>query len=466
MSVPSDRPTAGDPDRQAAFVATLVDEWVRAGVAHAVVCPGSRSTPSPWPWRPSRGSACTSALDERSAGFTALGIGAATGRPGRRGGDERHGRRRAPRRGGGGRPREGAAAGLHGRPPARAARRGRPPDHRPDPPLRTGAPLVRRSGGARRGVAGHLALPRVAVGGRDAVRAPRTGSGPPEPAVPGAVARRRRPRWRPARAARRPPVAPGRGRPAGPRAAPSSTSWWPEASGPAPGVCSWPGTGAVMPRRGAGPGRRARVAGAGRPPLGAPGGRSAGGVGRRRHPPRPRLRRRAPTRRGRPAGGAVGLQGGHDLPGRVGHGGGRPVRMERPRARGGPHRAGRPDGVLPGAGRRRRRRDGRAPRRRSGGRPTGPGPRSPPRAPSTDVLEPGRTLHRAGAGPGAGPRPRPGERRWSCRRRCPCATSRPSAPRRRAAAGGGQPRRQRDRRRGVHRARGGPRRRSHRRPGG
>ena len=30
---------------QATFAATLADEWVRAGVTDAAVCPGSRSTP-------------------------------------------------------------------------------------------------------------------------------------------------------------------------------------------------------------------------------------------------------------------------------------------------------------------------------------------------------------------------------------------------------------------------------------
>jgi 2-succinyl-5-enolpyruvyl-6-hydroxy-3-cyclohexene-1-carboxylate synthase len=81
VSVPSDRPTPGDPDRQAAFVATLVDEWVRAGVAHAVVCPGSRSTPLALAVAAEPGIGLHVRLDERSAGFTALGIGAATGRP-------------------------------------------------------------------------------------------------------------------------------------------------------------------------------------------------------------------------------------------------------------------------------------------------------------------------------------------------------------------------------------------------
>ena len=31
--------------RNADYCATLVDEWVRCGVTHAVVAPGSRSTP-------------------------------------------------------------------------------------------------------------------------------------------------------------------------------------------------------------------------------------------------------------------------------------------------------------------------------------------------------------------------------------------------------------------------------------
>jgi len=65
---------------QAAFAATLVDEWVRAGVTDVVVAPGSRSTPLVL--------AADAApvrvhvhLDERSAAFYALGIGLATGRP-------------------------------------------------------------------------------------------------------------------------------------------------------------------------------------------------------------------------------------------------------------------------------------------------------------------------------------------------------------------------------------------------
>ena len=81
MSVPTGRATAGDGDRQAAFAATLVDEWVRAGVAHAVVCPGSRSTPLALAVADAPGLAVHVRLDERSAAFCALGIGMATGMP-------------------------------------------------------------------------------------------------------------------------------------------------------------------------------------------------------------------------------------------------------------------------------------------------------------------------------------------------------------------------------------------------
>jgi len=81
VSVPSDASAVGDGDRQAAFCAALVDEWVRAGVRHAVVCPGSRSTPLAVAIASEPRLALHVRLDERSAGFTALGIGMATGSP-------------------------------------------------------------------------------------------------------------------------------------------------------------------------------------------------------------------------------------------------------------------------------------------------------------------------------------------------------------------------------------------------
>jgi 2-succinyl-5-enolpyruvyl-6-hydroxy-3-cyclohexene-1-carboxylate synthase len=64
---------------QATFCATIVDEWVCDGITDAVVCPGSRSTPLALAL--AERLQVHVRLDERSAGFYALGVAMATGRP-------------------------------------------------------------------------------------------------------------------------------------------------------------------------------------------------------------------------------------------------------------------------------------------------------------------------------------------------------------------------------------------------
>src|SRR5437764_5068156 len=66
---------------QAGFATTLVDEWVRSGVTHAVIAPGSRSTPLTLALAEDGRVQLQVVLDERSAGFRALGLGMITGRP-------------------------------------------------------------------------------------------------------------------------------------------------------------------------------------------------------------------------------------------------------------------------------------------------------------------------------------------------------------------------------------------------
>src|SRR3954462_4171605 len=62
-------------------IQVLVDELVRSGMTHAVTCPGSRNAPISLTLAAQPGLEAISVLDERTAGFVALGIAKATRRP-------------------------------------------------------------------------------------------------------------------------------------------------------------------------------------------------------------------------------------------------------------------------------------------------------------------------------------------------------------------------------------------------
>src|SRR5882724_10536892 len=68
-------------DVTTSFARTLVDEWARNGITSAVVSPGSRNTPLTLALMRDDRIRVEVVLDERSAGFRALGAGLATGRP-------------------------------------------------------------------------------------------------------------------------------------------------------------------------------------------------------------------------------------------------------------------------------------------------------------------------------------------------------------------------------------------------
>lgn len=69
------------PDVQATFAATLFDEWRRSGLRDVVVCPGSRSTPLALACAQSDELTVHVRIDERSAGFFAIGRSLATRLP-------------------------------------------------------------------------------------------------------------------------------------------------------------------------------------------------------------------------------------------------------------------------------------------------------------------------------------------------------------------------------------------------
>lgn len=59
----------------------MIDEFVRGGVAHAVIAPGSRNAPISYALADREELKCWSILDERQAGFFALGLAKSTGGP-------------------------------------------------------------------------------------------------------------------------------------------------------------------------------------------------------------------------------------------------------------------------------------------------------------------------------------------------------------------------------------------------
>jgi 2-succinyl-5-enolpyruvyl-6-hydroxy-3-cyclohexene-1-carboxylate synthase len=68
-------------NRTYAPLQALVDELARCGLTHAVTCPGSRNAPIVLALAAEERIESVSVVDERSAGFVALGIAKATGRP-------------------------------------------------------------------------------------------------------------------------------------------------------------------------------------------------------------------------------------------------------------------------------------------------------------------------------------------------------------------------------------------------
>ena len=158
----------------------VADELVRSGLTEAVLAPGSRSAPLALALlrRSQAGDLRLHVrIDERSAGFLALGLAKASRRPVRGAVHLGDGRGAPPRGGHRGRRGRCAAAGAHRGPAARAPRHRGQPGHRPAEAVRVRGPLVLprpgcpRTGPARRATGG-----RWPAGPGPWRRAPRAGS--------------------------------------------------------------------------------------------------------------------------------------------------------------------------------------------------------------------------------------------------------------------------------------------------
>lgn len=73
--------SAPDPNRNALWARTIAEELARSGVRHAVISPGSRSTPLALALCDQPGLVVHSHIDERAAAFFALGAARASGQP-------------------------------------------------------------------------------------------------------------------------------------------------------------------------------------------------------------------------------------------------------------------------------------------------------------------------------------------------------------------------------------------------
>ncbi|MBK1837417.1 2-succinyl-5-enolpyruvyl-6-hydroxy-3-cyclohexene-1-carboxylic-acid synthase [Azospirillum sp. YIM B02556] len=72
---------SGDAELNFAWAAFLIDSLVAAGCTHAVMCPGAQMAPLALACRANPGLSVTVVIDERSAGFFALGLSSVTRRP-------------------------------------------------------------------------------------------------------------------------------------------------------------------------------------------------------------------------------------------------------------------------------------------------------------------------------------------------------------------------------------------------
>ena len=224
-----------------------------------------------WPWRWRRTPAHPRASRRAQRGLLRARARAGQRATGGRLRDQRNGGGRAASLGGRGPPRRRPAPRVHRRPPPRAARHRRPPDHRAGRDLRSAVRWAIAPGVPDAVAAHHLAASGRAGLVRSAPRRHRAGPGPPQPGLSGA----------PDRVARPPARAPGPGPRA--RAASRPHRRCPRRWGAGAPARGRPGVAAGRPGAAAGTGRAPALARSGRPAVGLP--RARDDRRRRRHRP-------------------------------------------------------------------------------------------------------------------------------------------------------------------------------------